>query len=141
MRINTFLRAAIISTLLIATAQAQPVASPVAACDDKRASEKQDDRKPKDDSEKKQDGPLFGRDNKERFKKFPSDSPVVQKVRESLIRGLIRQLQELAGEGGPREGDREVYLDILRLRNMLMDGVITDQEMDAAREIRRRWIR
>jgi hypothetical protein len=140
MKINMFLRTAIISTLLIATAQAQPAGSFV-AYDDKRLSEKQDDKKPKDDADKKQDGPLAGRDNKERFKKFPSDSPVVQKVRESLIRGLIRQLQELAGEGGAREGDREVVLDILRLRNMLIDGVITDREMDAAREIRRRWIK
>jgi hypothetical protein len=72
--------------------------------------------------------------------KLPSDSPAVQDTRQQLIRRLIKQLQELAGEGGPMEGSREVYLAIIQLRGFLSDNTITDQEWQRAKDIRKQWI-
>jgi hypothetical protein len=73
---------------------------------------------------------LQDRPRRRRFERLPSESAAVQQMREFLINGLIRDLQE----GFP--GIRDATLAIGRLRQMLADNVVTDEEMQAAREIR-----
>jgi hypothetical protein len=68
-------------------------------------------------------------------------SPAVEQNRQKMIRKLIDDLQQLSGEGGPMEGDRQIVLAIGQLRGFLSDDQITDEEMKAAREMRKKWLK